>query len=302
MKKILLTIFSLTICLYTANKAHGFVRYEEKNPKNKTELNMTGFINYAPFGWSESTGGINRYGYHTVFQPLIDLFETDASVEVDKKYFVNNVDDLVQKVRKGDIDFFVGAYNETEIFRGLHLLYPAVIYNPITVFMMPNRISEVKSTEDLKKLKGVRNVNEIFSDFVNKKVNEYNVIEVDSAYAAFEKLYNKEADYMISSYYNGMIEAIKLGIENQISPAKQTLWRIPMFIGVSKTSRHRELISKRITKYLTDKNNIKAVEQNLQHWISDFQKRYEGVVSASFVKDNVSQETQAETQEKITNE
>ena len=290
MKKILLTIFSITLCVYTINKAYAFVRYEEKNVGAPKKLEMSGFMNYAPFGWYENIGGVNREGYYTIFQPLMDLFESDANVEIGKRYFANNMDDLVHKVRKGEIDFFVGAYNETEIFKGLHILYPAIIYNPITIFMMPNRISEVSSTEDLKKLKGVRNVNEIFSDFVDKKVAELNLIEVDSAYKAFEKLYNREADYLISSYYNGMIEAIKLGIENQIAPAKQSLWRIPLFVGVSKTSLNRNMISKKITKYLTDKNNIKAVEQKLQDIIKDFQERYKGITAPSFVKDNVQTE------------
>ena len=59
-----------------------------------------------------------------------------------------------------------------------------------------------------------------------------------------------------------------------------------MFIGVSKTSQHRDMISRRITKYLSDKNNIKAVEQNLQKLITEFEKRYEGTVPPTFIKDN----------------
>ena len=285
MKKILLTIFSLIVCFYGANKAYGFVRYEEKNPKRVTELNMSGYVNYAPFGWLEEYAKDGRNGYFNVFTPLLDVFIADANVDLKARSYAKDIDDLVQKVRKGDVDFFIGAYNETELFRGLHLLYPAVIYNPITVFMLPNRIKEVTSTDDLKKLKGVINTNEQFSDFVKNRIALYNPMEVDSAYKAFEKLYTREADYMISSYYNGMIEAIKLGLKKQISPAKQTLWNIPMFIGVSKTSRHRDMISKRITKYLTDKNNIKAVEQNVQKIISEFEKRYEGIVPPTFVKE-----------------
>ena len=302
MKKILLTIFSITLCLSGINTAYGFVRHEGKKNKHIVELNMSGYVNYAPFGWLEEYSKDGRSGYYTVFSPLMDVFVEDANVELHKKTYANSIDDLVQKVRKGDIDFFVGAYNETELFRGLHLLYPAVIYNPITVFMLPNRIKEVSSTEDLKKLKGVINSNEQFSDFVKKRIAEYNPIEVDSAYKAFEKLYTREADYMISSYYNGMIEAIKLGLKKQISPAKQTLWNIPMFIGVSKTSRHRNNISKKITKYLTDKDNIKAVEQNIQKIITEFEKRYEGTVPPTFVKEDSPKEVVEEQPQEQTSE
>lgn len=288
MKKILLTVFSLAFCLYGINNAQSFVRYEEKNPRHKTELKMAGYLDYAPFGWVEKYDNTGRSGAYSVFKPLIDIFEADkeANIEIDKEFFVENTDQLVQKVRSGEIDFFIGAYNETEMFKGLHLLYPAVTYNPITVFMLPNRINEVSSTEDLKKLKGIRNSNEIFSDFVEKRIEEYNLAEVDSAYQAFEKLFKREADYMISSYYNGMIEAIKLGLKKQIAPAKQTLWRIPLFIGVSKTSRHREMISRRITKYLTDKNNIKAVDEYMQTLVREFEQRYDGMVPPTFIQDS----------------
>ena len=293
MKKIMLTIFSIILCSQAASDAYGYVRYEDKNPKRKIELTMAGYTDYPPFGWSEKNES-GWDGYKNVFTPLMNIFIEDAKVELNTKLHIKNTDDLVQNVREGSIDFFVGAYHETEIFKGLHLLYPAVIYNPITVFMMPNRISEVSSTEDLKKLKGVRNVNEIFSDFVNQKVAELKPIEVNSAYEAFEKLFNREADYIISSYYGGMAEAIRLGLKKQIAPAKQSLWRIPMFVGVSKTSRNREMISKRISKYLTDKNNIKAVEQNIQTLISEMEKKYEGVVPPSFLKDRTPEEKPAE--------
>lgn len=284
MKKILLTIFSIFAYLLTISETQAFVRYEEKNPKQKIEMKMAGFINYAPFGWYEKDNYMWTRGFYTAFTPIIDIFSKDANVEINKNFYARDIEEIVQKIRSGELDFFVGAYNETEIFKGLHLLYPAVLYNPITVFMLPNRINEIKSTEDLKKLKGVRNTQELFSDYVDKKIKEYNVVEVDSAYSAFEKLYTREADYMISSYYNGMIEAIKLGLRYQIAPAKQTLWRIPMFIGVSKTSHYREKISRRITKYLTDKENIRSVEKYMQKLINDISQRYEGVVPPTFVK------------------
>ena len=282
MKKILLTVFILSSIIITSYDAKSFVLYEEKKSLAKTKMDMTGYIDYAPFGWVDTTNA-NIYGkFNTVFQPMIDWFIKEYSIEMNYDLYQKKIDDLAQKVRQGDIDFFVGAYFETEIFKGLHLLYPAVIYNPITVFMLPNRINEVKSTDDLKKLKGVRNTYEYFSDFVEKKVAELNPMKVDSSYTMFEKLFTREADYIITSYYYGMIEAIKLGLKKQIAPAKQTLWNIPVFVGVSKISQHRDFISKRLTKYLQDKNNADIIQKNLQKIISDFEKQYEGVVPPTF--------------------
>ena len=296
MKKILLTAFASIIAYSISFSASAFVRYEEKHPQKVTEVHMTGYIDYAPFGYVDNPNTLVYGQFHTLFQPMIDQLIADANLKMHYDLQQRTVDDLVQKVRQADIDFMVGAYYQTEMFKGLHLLYPAAVYNPITVFMLPNRINEVKSTEDLKKLKGIRNTNEIFSDFVEKKVAEFNPLEVDSAYKAFEMLFTKKADYIVTSYYNGMLEAIKLGIRHQIAPAKQTLWKIPMFVGVSKTSRHRDLISKRLTAWLSNPQNIEILQNNMQKIIKEFEKRYEGVVPPSFGLDK-----QENTSENIDN-
>ena len=282
MKKTLLTVFTFSVLTVLVHNALAFVRYEDKHPKKVTELHMTGYINYAPFGWVDNPDGVVYGQFHTVFQPMIDTFIKEANIKMHYDLQQKTFDDLTQKVRQGDIDFMVGAYYQTEMFKGLHLLYPAAMHNPITVFMLPNRINEVKTTDDLKKLKGVRYTGEYFSDFVEKKVAELNPMEVDTIYQMFEKLFTKEADYIISSYYFGMLEAIRLGLKKQIAPAKEALWNIPVFVGVSKTSRNRELISKRLTKYLNETQNTDMLKRNIQNVINDFEKKYEGVVPPTF--------------------
>ncbi len=301
MKKRLLTIFMLAAVLTPLYESQAFVRYEEKNPKKVTELKMTGYIDYAPFGYVDNPGGIIYGEFHTVFQPMLDTFVKEANLKLQYDVQQKTFDDLAQKVRQGDIDFLVGAYYKTEMFRGLHLIYPAALYNPITVFMLPDRINDIKTTDDLKKYKGVRNTNELFSDFVDKKVAELNPIEVNSSYEMFQKLFTREADYAITSYYYGMLEAIKMGIQYQVSPAKQTIWNIPMFVGVSKTSRHRDMISRYLTRYLNDKNNLDILQQNLQQMIKDFQVQYSGVVPPDFGVENKMLSESNDTAEKADN-
>lgn len=282
MKKIVLTFFAAVSLAAVTHQAAAFVRYEDKHPKKITEVHMTGYIDYAPFGYVDNPNSLVYGNFHTFFQPMIDYVIKEANLKMHYDLQQRTVDDLVQKVRAGDIDFMVGAYYQTEMFKGLYLLYPAAIYNPITVFMLPNRINEVKSTEDLKKLKGVRNVNELFSDYVENQVAELNPIEAETSYEMFEKLFTKQADYIITSYYYGMVEAIKLGIQKQVAPAKQTLWNIPMFVGVSKTSHNRDLIAKKLTAYLHDDNNLKILKESLQQEIKKIEKQYEGTVPPTF--------------------
>ncbi|MFR8205704.1 MAG: hypothetical protein ACLU99_04745 [Alphaproteobacteria bacterium] len=86
---------------------------------------------------------------------------------------------------------------------------------------------------------------------------------------------------MVSQYY-GLVEAIKLGLREQISIAKQTLWKMPLFIGVSKISPQRKLITQKLTRFSEDPKNQQLIEDYLKQMIADFEKEYNGVVPPTF--------------------
>ena len=188
----------------------------------------------------------------------------------------------MQEVRKGEIDVIFGAYHQTELFRGLELIYPAAINNPITVFMLPDRINEVKSTDDLRKLKGVKIAHEVYSDYINEQLKQFSIETVDTPYEMFEKLFTRQADYILISHYYGLIEAVKLGLRGQIAVARQTLWQIPMFIGISKLSRERKMLAQKLTRYLEDENNRKAFQDGGARMLAEFEKNAQGVVPPTF--------------------
>lgn len=284
MKRTLLTIFASALLLSAATAA-ALVRYEEPKPKGFVSTTFTGYADYAPFGSKD------RHNFQSLFQPLLDELQRDTEVKLTYIPYGRDIDDWAQLVRSGQVDFMVGAYYQTETFRGLYLLYPAPIHNPITVFMLPNRIDEVKTTEDLKKLKGVRLSKEIFSDFVERQADMLDLITVDTSYAMFEKLFTKQVDYILTSYYFGLYEAIKLGLRYQIAPAKQSLWRIPMFVAVAKTSRHREILSKRLTRYLNNKQIIEQIQQKLEQMIAEAEQKYNGTVPPTFGVENMPENT-----------
>ena len=212
--------------------AHAFVRYTEKVQTKLRDVNITGFVDYAPFGAVEHPGEPLLGRFDSIWKPMILQIQKENNLKISydlkQKYYEN----LVQKVRRGEIDLILGAYHETELYRGLELIFPSIINNPVTVFMLPNRISDVKSTDDLKKLKGVRLEKEVYSDFVEQQLQEYNIEKIDTPYNLFEKLFTKQADYILISQYAGLIEAYKLGLREQISISKQALWNIPLFIEI----------------------------------------------------------------------
>lgn len=286
MKKLLVSSMMLALMLLWAAAGSAFVRYEDKHPKKVREVRITGFLDYAPFGYTEHPEE-KLYGkFFTVFQPMIDTVQQENNLKIFYELSKRNFPAQVQEVRRGDIDVVLGAYHQTELFRGLELIYPAALINPVTVFMLPTRIDEVKSVADLKKLKGVRTSQEVYSDFVEQQLKEYNIETVDNSYDLFERLFTKKADYILISQYYGLIEASKLGLRSQISVARQTLWQIPMFIGVSKLSKERKMISQKLTRYLEDPKNQEIIKQNLIRIVDQAETDAQGVVPPTFGLEN----------------
>lgn len=282
MKKFALWFLTGILVLGSAMAAKAFVRYEDKHPQKRRDVHITGFIDYAPFGFVEHPDAKIYGKFSTLFQPMIDDLATENNLRIFYDMQKKDFPTLVQEVRKGEIDVVLGAYHQTELFRGLELIYPAALNNPITIFMLPNRIHEVKSVDDLKKLKGVRVSKEVYSDYIDTQLKQFNIETADSSYEMFEKLFTKQADYILASHYYGLIEAIRLGVRGQVAVAKQTLWQIPMFIGVSKLSRERKMLTLKFTRYLEKPENQKELQNNVAKIIADFEKEAQGVVPPTF--------------------
>lgn len=240
---------------------------------------IAGFADYPPFGY------VLKKRFHTVFRPILNTVVKEKKLFINTEYARPELDLVINAIRRGEIDVFLGAYHETKMFNGIELLYPAVINNPITVFMLPARINEVNNVNDLKKLKGVRHSREVFSDFVEEKLQEFKVEKVDTSYELFEKLFTKQADYIVASQYFGLIEASKLGLRGQVSVAKQALWQIPMFIGISQLSRHRTALTNIFNEHLKNPKNLEAIKQNIIYLVNQAEIDAAGIVPPTFEKE-----------------
>ena len=240
------------------------------------DVSVSGWGNYPPFGYTI------QKKLHTMFRPALNSISKRKEVFINKEFAHPDVNVTTDAVRSGELDIFLGAYHETEAFDGIEIVYPAMIINPITIFMLPTRINEVKNVADLQKLKGVRLQNEIFSDFVEAKLREFNVETAKTSYELFEKLFTKQVDYIVSSQYFGLIEASKLGLRSQISVAKQALWQIPMFVGISKLSKNRAVLRNAFTKYLKNPKNIEKIKQNMINLVNQAETNAIGTVPPTF--------------------
>lgn len=279
MKRHICVFLATALVMLTAWKAMALVMYEDKHPKKIREIRITGFFDYEPFGSTQNPDDKMRGKFTTVFQPMIDTFKKENNLKIIYNLTKRDYGDLVQQVRSGEIDMLLGAYHETALYKGLELVYPSLINNPVTIITLPNRVNDVQDINSLMKLKGIRSSKEYYSDFVMLQLKDYNLETVDTSYEMFEKLFNKQVDYIMVSQYYGLMEAIKLGLREHISVAKQMIWKMPMFIGVSKISPQRKLIIQKLTHYSEKPENRKIIEDNLIKMMADYERTYDGVVS-----------------------
>lgn len=282
MKKIGMWFLCWCLVFSTVGAATAFVRYEDKHPQRRRDVHITGFIDYAPFGFVAHPEAKIYGKFTSLFQPMWETLAKENNLRVFYDLQKKDYPTLVQGVRTGDFDVLLGAYHQTELFRGLELIYPAAINNPITVFMLPNRIHEVSSVDDLKKLKGVRLSDEVYSDYINQQLEQFQIESVDTPYQLFEKLFTRQADYILIGYYKGLIEAIKLGLREQVAVARQSLWNIPLFFAVSKLSRERKMLTQKLTRYVEKPENRKAFQDGIAAMIADFERQAQGVVPPTF--------------------
>ncbi len=282
MRKLIKKIFLvLCFCLCAGN---AFSMVEIKSDKNTQfkELRITSFLNYPPFG--EVVYDKNSIAeMNSIYNQFINNFAKEDYYHL-IYIFNKSYKDLIIDVLRGEIDLILGIYYDTDIYKGIEYIYPSILNNPMTVVMMPNRINEVKNMDDLKKLKGGMDSREHIADYVKNAMKNYNVVYVDNSFDLYQKLFTGEIDYVFTSYYYGIVQTSRLGIRKQVSFSKQSLWDMPLFIGISKLSTYRKPLYNSLTKMLQNDKYRVDMEKNIVQTIQQIEKQNSGVVPPSFAK------------------
>ena len=262
---------------------YAFVDTTKEEKSSGEKLFVTTFNDYEPFG--KLVSELDIYGFESIFTPEIVKFAKNKNYVIEPRGLKSNHITNVRAVRSGKIDLIVGAYSLTKLYSGLELIYPAMITNPISVAMMPEKIEQIKMVEDLKGLKGIRIKDELFNDYVEGILTKFKVETAENAYVAYEKLFVGDVDYVIGGYYYLLAEAIKIGVRNYVSFSRKPLWEIPVFIGVSKTTKANK---KMLIKFLTAWSNTPSVKenikQNLRNYMENLEMKYDGVVPPMFIR------------------
>lgn len=270
-------LFLVALC----TQANALVKARKKVLNAGSRLWVTSFIDYPPFG----TLSKYRDGIDTVFQPFIDVF--NASGDNEMQYFASGTyDNLIFDTVSGRVDVILGAYYDTRKYDGLELVYPSLLNNPLVVVTMPDNNLNIKTKDDLKKLKGAMDSREYIADYVTNELKSYKIQKFDNSEKLYEQLFIGNVDYILTSRYYGALEQAKLGIRDMVQMSKKAVWDMPLFIAVSKVTRKGPFTANTIREVI--KTNQKKLKQQIEQRVVDEIRKADeasvGIVPPAYVK------------------
>ena len=246
------------------------------------DIKYLGLPDYPPFSYYE-----DRY-YKSVFLKPLGEFARKRHIEF--ALFTYNkaiVKNLKQAVLFTDVcqnQLFIGAYPETKMFNKLHLLYPAVVSNPIHIITLPETNEKIKSMADLQNLKGAAIKTEYFNDFVMRKIESLKLYYAETSLEAYEKLFTGDVDYIIGGLYYNKIESSKYGIERYLSYSKNPIFKIPVFLATCNNLPRLKDFEKALKEEMSKPEFAETIKNEILNEVNKELEKNQGIVPPAFAK------------------
>ena len=280
----ILSLAAFTILFATVVTAQ--VQFSVPKSMTTKAIYISFFDDYYPLGKEEQ----DKYS------GLFDTFLRDFEQSAQFTNYVYHTDDYEVTIRtgaKGRSDILFGMYADTSLYEDWKFIYPAAVDNPVHLIMLPERVGEIKSIDDLKSMKGAIDSREHWSDFVKDQLSAFDIETIDNSYDLYGKLLRGEIDYIFTTYWFGMIEMMKLGVNDMVSVSKKSIWNMPVFIGVSKISRERDYLVHNLTKLMQTQEVRDKIKARGIEILEEVKQATQGVVPPSYVLEQAA--TQAQT-------
>lgn len=270
----------LLFCLFWASESSA-VNMVKKETYFDKPMPMTGLPDFPPFSWYDSQKKLQG----AFLKPTVE-FMKNQGITVEEAEFaysdLSNTKILLTRVRSGEALLFVGAYANTVLFKGLNMLYPAAVTNPIHVITLKDKEKNIQTAEDLKNLHGVVSNSEYFNDFIYKKIQELDVEFVETPLEAYKKVILGQADYMLGSLYYNRIMVSRYGFGSYLSYSHLPVFKMPIFIAISKTLERRSLFEEAFQTEFKKPEYARMVKEEIIRIINDEVRKNQGIVPPSF--------------------
>lgn len=277
--------FGIFLSLFVAHLAAANSLVKKENYLN-VPLEIVGLPDFPPFASYVPNGRKDAMIVSSAFlQPLGNVLDKYGIKHPQLAIQPGDMDVkmLLQRVRSGQSQIFIGAYADTKLFRGLEMISPAIISNPVHVITLRDNRDRYNNIE-LKNLRGVACRCEYFSDFVLRKFKEDDIELVDTPMEAYQKLIANEADYLLGSIYYNKIMMSRLGMADFFVYSQNPLYNIPFYIGISKlTPLMSEYVRVLQQEFRTPEFKKEVIEEVLR-MINQERIENEGIVPPSFAE------------------
>ena len=275
MKKLFIICTLAILAIAFSQRAVSQIQIGPTHKFTGDRLSFTPFYDYFPIS------GKSFCGPGGIFDDLVHDLAEQTSFD-SQMYCMSTYEDAVHTGAKGQSDIALGIYTDTSLYEDWKIIYPAAIDNPVHLVMTPSRISEVKSIDDLTNLKGAISAHDHFTDFVTEQLKNFNLETIDDSEELYRKLISGEIDYIFITYWYGMAEVLKQGIQEMVSFSKKSIWNMPLFIGISKMSRGREFLSHYLTQQMEQKEYRNKIKERALNILQQIRDEYRGTVPASY--------------------
>lgn len=240
---------------------------------------IAGFASYPPFSWKAAD--LERfketrhhiYTYDGFVAEYVKAALKNIKVKDIESLFFDSEEEMRRAVLEGKVDLVFTAFYQGGDRTGLDYIYPAYFGNPLAVISRADKKVEKSEIADLKGMIGViRREEGILALIQGQLPTDAKLIEVDGVEAAFKKLTDGEADFMISSPYAATAEAKRLNMLDKIYIYPHALRPVKFFAAFSKMSRcarYKKLLAPELKKMFEDKS---AAEKKMKEYINKWAK------------------------------
>lgn len=246
-------------------------------PNARDPFKIAGFAHYPPFSWKAADLDRFKETRHHIY--TYDGFVAEYVKEALKKIKVKDIESLFfdseeemrRAVLEGKVDLVFTTFYRGGDRTGLDYIYPAYFGNPLAVISRADKKVEKSEISDLKGMIGVIRREEGMLPLIQGQLpTDTKIIEVDGVEAAFKKLTDGEADFMISSPYAVMAEAKRLNMKDKIYIHPKALRPVKFFAAFSKMSRcmrYKKLLEPELQKLFEDKSSAeKKMKEYIDKW------------------------------------
>jgi polar amino acid transport system substrate-binding protein len=201
---------------------------------------------------------------------LVEAIAKDLNIPLESKY-MGSWEDAQAAARDGKADMIFGIYYNDERATYLDYVQPALMYDPVAVFVAKGKEFPFAGQDDLIGKRGVTNQGESYgNEFDTFMKDKLDVARADGINDAFKDLLAGKADYLIAGYYPGLAEAAKEGIKDKVVALNQALLTAEMFVAFSKKSSCRSLADK-----LGQEITVMTTNDSFDKMLSEAQKVWE---------------------------